>query len=175
MKVFTHVWQRNPILILALLICFDSITTEIKAQGSGQERASVLRTQLVEVVAKRKNLETRLRQLEEESQPANIERSLAGIGSTHPEDLRDSRRRQLEVEKTSIQTQLKLLAETQTRLEGGILKADAIAYHQSAGIEAERKLFSPDQQTADASRVGRCVRRSRGQPKRRGTARLTQY
>jgi hypothetical protein len=57
--------------------------------------------------------------------PENIEKSLAGIGSTHPEDLRDFRRRQLELEKMNIQTQLKLLAESQTRVEAGIVQADA--------------------------------------------------
>ena len=107
---------------------------DIEAQGSAQERANALRAQLVEVLTKQQGLQARLQNLEEELKPENIEKSLSGIGSTHPEDLRELRRRQLELEKTSVQTQLNQLAESKTRLEAGILQADADAYHQSAGI-----------------------------------------
>ncbi|MCA1575348.1 MAG: hypothetical protein LC770_12595 [Acidobacteria bacterium] len=67
--------------------------------------------------------------------PENIEKGLAGIGSTRPEELREQRRRQLEIEKKSVQTRLDQLATSRTRLEG-IVQADAAAYHSSAGANA---------------------------------------
>ena len=68
--------------------------------------------------------------------PENIEKGLAGIGSTRPEELREQRRRQLEIEKKSVQTRLDQLATSRTRLETRIVQADAAAYHSSAGTNA---------------------------------------
>jgi hypothetical protein len=70
--------------------------------------------------------------LEESLKPENIESSLAGVGSTKPEDLREQRRRQLEIERNGVQAQLNLLATSHTRLEQAIAQADAEAYRQSA-------------------------------------------
>lgn len=101
-------------------------------QASAQELASNLRGQLSELETKQAALQTRLQELDEKSKPENIERSLAGVGSTRPEDLREQKRRQLEVERTGIQKQLDLLAASRTRLEASIARADAEAYRQSA-------------------------------------------
>jgi len=84
------------------------------------------------VETKQAELQTRLQTLEENLKPENIENSLAGVGSTHPEDLRAQRRRQLEIERNGVQTQLNLLATSHSRLETAIAQADAEAYHQSA-------------------------------------------
>ena len=64
--------------------------------------------------------------------PENIERSLAGIGSTRPEDLRELRRRQLTIDKDSVSAQLKLLARSRERLESVLRTAETRAYQQSA-------------------------------------------
>src|SRR5437867_11436399 len=106
-------------------------------QGSAQEsdRAANLRAQLVEIERKQADLQTQLEQLEEELKPENIERSLAGVGSTHPEELRAARRRQLEIQKKGIQTQLDSLAASRAHLEAGIATAEA---------ESDRKAVGPD-------------------------------
>lgn len=101
-------------------------------QSSAQEKAAGLRSQLSEVEAKQAELQTRLQKLEEDLKPENIEHSLTGIGSTHPEDLREQRRRQLEIERNGVRTQLDLLTTSHTRLETAIARADAEAYRQSA-------------------------------------------
>ncbi len=101
-------------------------------QNSAQEKAASLRAQLSEVEAKQAELQTRLQTLEEGLKPENIESSLAGVGSTKPEDLREQRRRQLEIERNGVQAQLNLLATSHTRLETAIAQADAEAYRQSA-------------------------------------------
>jgi hypothetical protein len=174
MRIFDYVKQRRPMLamVLAFIICL--LSTDVEAQNSAQQRANELRAQLAEVRAKEENLEARLRQLEEELKPENIEKSLAGIGSTHPEDLRDFRRRQLELEKMNIHTQLKLLTESQTRVEARIVQSDADAYHQSAGVNTGRQPLSALQQPVKASTVRLRVRRTKNKPKRQRIHRLIQ-
>lgn len=101
-------------------------------QTGAQEKAAALRSQLSEVEAKQAELQTRLQQLEENLKPENIENSLAGVGSTRPEDLREQRRRQLEIERNGVKAQLDILARSHSRLETAIAQADAEAYRQSA-------------------------------------------
>ncbi len=101
-------------------------------QNSAQERATSLRLQLNEVDAKQTELQTRLQELEESLKPENIEHSLAGVGSTHPEELREQRRRELEIERNGVKAQLSLLGTSHARLETAIARAEAEAYRQSA-------------------------------------------
>jgi|SRR5882672_4306003 len=132
--------MRYPAVFVVSTMLFLSEAAIPSAQGSGsyqpqnsaQEKAASLRLQLSEVEAKQAELQTRLRELEENLKPENIEHSLAGVGSTHPEELREQRRRQLEIERNGVQAQLDLLATSHTRLERAIAQADADAYRQSA-------------------------------------------
>ena len=119
-------------IIFRLVFVGLLLSVTAPAQESRQERAANLRAQLAEVQGKETELQTRLEQLEEQIKPENIERSLAGIGSTHPEELREQRRRQLEIEKKGVQSQLATLAASRTRLEAAIATADAMSY-QSLG------------------------------------------
>jgi chromosome segregation ATPase len=130
MKYSRFIRPLTTLMIVAL------VAVPVMTQTTAQERAANLRRQLAEVQEKQTELETRLQQLEEDLKPENIEKGLAGIGSTRPEDLREQRRRQLEIEKKSVQTRLDQLATSRTRLETGILQADAAAYQSSAGSNA---------------------------------------
>jgi len=122
------------LFLSAIMVCELSMGKLGAAQGQtvAQEKAASLRSQLIEVEAKQSELQTRLQTLDEKLKPENIEQSLAGIGSTHPEDLRQQRRRQLEIERNGVQAQLNLLAVSHGRLETAIAQADAEAYRQSA-------------------------------------------
>ncbi len=120
--------------LVGVLIVICCVAIPGIAQENAQERAANLRAQLTEMQVKEAELQARLRQLEEDIKPENIEHSLAGIGSTHPEDLREARRRQLEIEKKGVQSQLDVLAASRTRLETAIAAADAEIYRASAGI-----------------------------------------
>jgi hypothetical protein len=101
-------------------------------QSSAQELASGLRLQLSELEAKQSALQTRLQELDEKLKPENIEQSLAGVGSTRPEELREQKRRELERERTGVQRQIDLLAGSRTRLEASLARAEGEAYRQSA-------------------------------------------
>jgi hypothetical protein len=107
--------------------------TPIWGQEGAAERTARLRAQLADIQAQQTNLQTRLAQIDEDIKPENIERSLAGVGSTHPEDLREARRRQLEIQRKGIQSQLDSLIATRARLESTIATADAESYRQTLG------------------------------------------
>jgi hypothetical protein len=117
-------------MLLSEAAIFSGAATSI--QNSAQEKATSLRAQLSEVEARQAELQTRLQTLDENLKPENIEKTLAGVGSTKPEDLREQRRRQLEIERNGVQAQLNLLTTSHTRLETAIAQADAEAYRQSA-------------------------------------------
>ena len=96
------------------------------------ETVEKLRAQLLDVQMQEDGLRGRLDQLNEAIKPENIERSLAGVGSTRPEELREHRRRQLAIERDGVQAQLKTLETSRQRLESAIANAEALAYQQSA-------------------------------------------
>ena len=60
--------------------------------------------------------------------PESIERELAGIGSVHPEELREHRRKLLTIERNGLQAQLDLLEEDRARIEAAIATAEAAEY-----------------------------------------------
>ncbi len=121
----------KPAYTLTVFV-FALLVAPVMAQSGAQEDAAKLRAQLTDLQAQAA-LQSRLTQLDEEIKPENIERSLAGVGSTHPEDLREARRRQLEIQRKGIQSQLDNLATTRARLEAAIATADVQSYREMAG------------------------------------------
>jgi peptidoglycan hydrolase CwlO-like protein len=119
--------------LVALLLGFFYIPS-ISAQTIAEDSAAGLRTRLSEVQTKQAELQARLAELDEQSKPENIELGLAGVGTTHPEVLREQRRRQLEAEKTRVRSQLDQLNASRTRLETAIAQADAASYQLKAGV-----------------------------------------
>ena len=151
----------------ALLISEVALaSTPVPGQTAAQEKAASLRAQLAEVETKQVQLQTRLQNLDEQLKPENIESALAGVGSTRPEDLREQRRRQLEIERNGVRAQLDLLATSHSRLETAIATADADAYRQSAAPPkgpAEDALST----TAESAQVATPPRRPRRVKKKR--------
>ena len=89
-----------------------------------EQRAESLRAQLSDVQAKETQLQARADDIDYALQPANIERAVAMYGTTHPEEAREQRRKQLESEKTKVRAQLDTLIQSRTRLETSIAAAD---------------------------------------------------
>ena len=118
------------VLFIALVVGFSANATAQDA-SNGSQSLDTLRSQLLDAQAKEAELETREHQLDEDLKPENIERSMAGIGSTKPEELRESRRRQLSIERDGVRNQLKLIKASRERLESVIRTAEAQAYQQS--------------------------------------------
>lgn len=123
---------KLQLLPLLLLFGFSVSAFAQEPPQTAAESLEKLRLQLLEVQTKEEALRVRAQQLEEAAKPENIERSLAGVGSTKPEELRESRRRQLTIEKDGVLAQLKLLEASRQRLETAIANAEGLAYQESA-------------------------------------------
>ena len=124
--------MKRKISLGLLVLLFLSANVYAQDGSSAAENVEKLRAQLLEVQIKEEDLRARLQQLDESIKPENIERSLAGVGSTRPEELRETRRRQLAIERDGVLAQLKTLETGRQRLEAAIANAEALAYQQSA-------------------------------------------
>ena len=122
----------NIVLVLLFGLLFTSQMVAQEPSTGPAESAADLRVRLAEVQLRQADLQARLNQLDEALKPENIEHSLAGVGSTRPEELREQLRRQLTIERDGVNRQLDLLATSRTRLESAIQIADNRAYQQSA-------------------------------------------
>ena len=107
-------------------------THALALQSTAEEKLETLRLELIDVQGKEEFLRTRAQQLDEDMKPENIARSLAGFGSTKPEELREFRRRQLETERKSVSQQLETVSARRLQLEAEIALAGTQAYHESA-------------------------------------------
>ena len=114
------------ILMTLILVLAGSVAAQ--NQASKEDTAANLRQQLIELDTKETQLRLRLEELEEALKPESIERALAGIGSTRPEELREHRRKLLTIERNGLQSQLKLIEESRTRTESAITAAQNASY-----------------------------------------------
>jgi len=125
--------MKVKFLLSVLILMFAANGYAQEAQpATAAESLEKLRAQLLDVQAKEQELRERAQQLEESLKPENIERSLAGVGSTRPEELREYRRRQLTKERDGVLAQLKVVETSRQRLETAILNAQGRAYQESA-------------------------------------------
>ena len=123
---------RSCFVLLLVLVFSTTAFAQEQQTESAAERLQKLRAQLLELQAKEDGFRARVQQLEESLKPENIERSLAGVGSTKPEELREGRRRQLTIERDGVLAQLKIVEASKQRLETAIANAEALAYQESA-------------------------------------------
>lgn len=114
------------VMLLGLLPTFQP---SVYAQDSAAvlnaiEQLEKLRSQLREVQTKEAEVQERVRQIDIELQPDNLQRAVSRIPSLNPGDLREERRRQLEAEKSKAQSQLPSLADSRMNLEKAIFMAE---------------------------------------------------
>ena len=102
----------------------DRYQLEMERLTRAEQRAEQLRMQLVDVQSKIADLESKMEQVEYALKPENIERATQGFGTVHPEEARETRRRQLESERTRLKAQLRILQTSQVRLEVSCANAD---------------------------------------------------
>ena len=163
------------ILPLLLLVAACAASASAQSPASAAQQVENLRAQLSDVQKREEELQTRMRQLDEDLRPENIERYFALNGSTRPEEQREARRRQLERQKAGVQSQLDQLAQSRVRLETSIATAEAAAYRESANPPAETSNLRPTinasatPTTTKAARKGTRIRRQRrARARRRG-------
>ena len=125
--------KRIAGVAVTLFLVLITIGVVYAQQPSAAERLDELKLKLIEAQTKEEMLRSRAAQLELELKPENIERSLAGIGSTKPEELREYRRRQLTIERDAVVGELKIVENQRGQLESAIATTQAQAYQESAG------------------------------------------
>jgi DNA repair exonuclease SbcCD ATPase subunit len=109
---------------------------DLERLSRAEQRSAALWTEMREVEAKQADLQARAEELGYASKPENIERSIAGYGTTRPEELREQRRQQLLNEKQRVEKQLQQLAANHARLEQAIAAADAEAERLRKRLDA---------------------------------------
>lgn len=102
----------------------DRTLIDMERLTRAEQRAESLRAQQVDVESKLADLQSKVEQIEYQLKPENIERA-GGYGTVHPEEARDSRRRQLESERSRAQAQIRILETSRQRLETSVGTADA--------------------------------------------------
>src|SRR6266568_4069065 len=90
-----------------------------------EQRAEGLQKELSDIAAKETSLQKRLDEIEPQLRSDRIEQSLAGVGSTRPEENREAVRTQLTNEKRRIQIQLDQFHLNRPRLQSSISTAEA--------------------------------------------------
>ncbi len=120
------------LVLFAGLVVLCPLQSRAQEKPSAAETVEDLKLQLIDVKAREDDLKLRVQQLDENLKPENIERALAGVGSTRPEELREQRRLQLTIEKTRVVAQLEETAALRSRLETSLAAAEVEAYQQSA-------------------------------------------
>ena len=89
-----------------------------------EQRAQLMRGQLIDLIEKETAYRTRIAQIEEDMRPENIERSLNPYGTTRTSELRDNRRRVLENERRGQENLLNVTALARMKLEEDVRQAD---------------------------------------------------
>jgi len=102
------------------------ISANIELLARTEERAGILRKQLLELIEKETSSRSRLAQIDEDIRPENIERALSGIGTTRTVELRETRRRVLENERKGLESLLNQTTSSRSRLEEDVRQADSL-------------------------------------------------
>ena len=144
---------KQAIALVSLGIAFGLASTVAAQQGTGRDgTASTLKEQLLDLESKETQLRMRLEEIDEQLKPESIERELAGIGSTHPEELREHRRKVLTIERNGLQTRLDFLEEDRARIEAAIAATET-----AASLEYAQPSPSPLRVTTPAKAITEIV------------------
>jgi hypothetical protein len=120
----------------------DRTLIDMERLTRAEQRAESLRAQQLDTESKLADAQSKLEQIEYQLRPENIERA-AGYGTTHPEEAREARRRQLENEKSRVLAQTKILETSRARLETSVATADAEVDNLRQRIELQQAQQDP--------------------------------
>lgn len=102
------------------------VVTNLDLLAHAEQRAEVLRKQLIELIEKETAYKIRMGQFDEDLRPENIERAMIGVGGTRTAEARDVRRRGLENEKKGVDNLLSVTVQSRIRLEEDVRQADLL-------------------------------------------------
>ena len=118
----------------------DRLVTTLQEQLEKEEqRGEALQQHLFEISEKEGPLATRMDQINQQLSPEVIDRTMAGVGSLHPEQAREEVKKRLTNEKNRVQSQLDLLKQDQRRTQASLATNDvAIQRLKQKLLEAQR-------------------------------------
>jgi hypothetical protein len=91
-----------------------------------EQRSDSLRKQVFDMMEKENTIKTRIDSLDYDLRPEMIERNAAMVGTLRPEEIRDSRKKSLQSEKTNLQNLLVEVQRTRASLEISLARADEL-------------------------------------------------
>lgn len=102
-----------------------------------EQRAESLRKQLFDMVEKESTIKAKLDRIENDIRPEAIQREVALAGTLRPEELREMRRKNLEIEKKSQEDLLTQVQLTLANLESSVQRADLMVEKLRAKLEKD--------------------------------------
>lgn len=102
-----------------------------------EQRSESLRKQLFEMIERESTIKTKLDLIEADVRPEAIERSVAFAGSLRPEELRNMRKKNLEIERANLQSLLIEIQRTKASLDLNVQKADILVDKLRAKLEKQ--------------------------------------
>ena len=120
---------------------------DLERLSRAEQRSSQLRTELRDVQSKKGDLEAHLEQVENDLKPENIERAVAGYGTTRPEELRAQRQKQLENDRNRTRQQIDQLTASESRIEQAIATSDTEVDRLQKKLDAADKAAIQNAQT----------------------------
>lgn len=159
-------------ILVSLLIALAAASPTWAQDASAAElQIERLRAQLRDVVDMESRLQERAARLDEDLRPENVERSVAGVGTTDAEALRAKRREDLEKQKTDVTARLTEASAKRTRLEAEIAAAEAEAVRLKAAALAPKEAAPRNTQAATPVTHAPPPAVRKGSPARKSTPR----
>lgn len=91
-----------------------------------EQRADALRKQLYDLIERENQIQGKLDQISNDLRPEVIDRTIAFAGTLRPEELRERRRKTLQLEQTNLENLLTEISNNKTNLQTNVQKADAL-------------------------------------------------
>ncbi len=102
-----------------------------------EQRADTLRKQLFEMIEKESTIRTKLDQIENNIRPETIDREVAFAGTMRPEELRNMRKKNLDIERTNLTALLAEVQKTKANIDQNVQRADLLVERFRAKMEKE--------------------------------------
>ncbi len=102
-----------------------------------EQRSENLRKQLYDLIDKENSIKTRIEQIDNDARPEMIERSIALVGTLHPEDLRESRKKSLQAERVNLESLLNQIVANHASLEANVQKSDTLVDKLRSKLEKD--------------------------------------
>jgi hypothetical protein len=105
--------------------------------SKAEQRTETLRKQLFEMIERESSIKTKLDLIEADIRPDSIERTVAFAGSLRPEELRNMRKKNLEIERASLSALLIEVQRTRANLDQNLQRADLLVEKLRVKLEKE--------------------------------------